>query len=238
MTDAQLFSLLDGDTPSSGFPAAHLGTCAECADRLRVMRLRWSRLGALLEATDAPLGGVLPPTLAELRRHRARGSRGSTRYPPWAAGIALVIAAGVMASPLRAWVVDWVSDHWAAVAGSAARSPRTPPAPIVVEQGLYFPAGRELVLDFDAPQTEGEVIVSRGDATDVYVGLRSRGAVDPVQLTPSGLRVRNRMESAVSYRLVLPAHVAVFHLRVAGRTAATRQAEELRQVGERLRIGR
>ena len=238
MTDAQLFSLLDGDTPSSGVAAAHLGTCAECADRLRVMRLRWSRLGALLEATDAPLGGVLPPTLAELRRHRARGSRGSTRYPPWAAGIALVIAAGVMASPLRAWVVDWVSDHWAAVAGSAARSPRTPPAPIVVEQGLYFPAGRELVLDFDAPQTEGEVIVSRGDATDVYVGLRSRGAVDPVQLTPSGLRVRNRMESAVSYRLVLPAHVAVFHLRVAGRTVATRQSEELRQVGERLRIGR
>ena len=238
MTDAQLFSLLDGDTPSSGSAAAHLGTCAECADRLRVMRLRWSRLGARLEATDAPLGEALPPTLAELRRRRARGSRGSTRYPAWAAGIALVIAAGVMASPLRAWVVDWVSDHWAAVAGSAARSPRTPPAPIVVEQGLYFPAGRELVLDFDAPQTEGEVIVSRGDATDVYVGLRSRGAVDPVQLTPSGLRVRNRTESAVSYRLVLPAHVAVFHLRVAGRTTATRQSEELRQVGERLRISR
>ncbi len=235
MTDAQLFSLLDGDTPFSGVAAAHLGTCAECADRLRVMRLRWSRLDALLEATDAPLGGVLPPTLAELRRRRARGS---TRLPAWAAGIALVIAAGVMASPLRAWVVDWVSDHWAAVAGSTARSPRTPPAPIVVEQGLYVPAGRELVLDFDAPQTEGEVIVSRGDATDVYVGLRSRGAVDPVQLTPSGLRVRNRMESAVSYRLVLPAHVAVFHLRVAGRTVATRQSEELRQVGERLRISR
>ncbi len=235
MTDAQLFSLLDGDTPASSFAAAHLATCAECADRLRVMRLRWSRLDALLEATDAPLGGVLPPTLAELRRHRARGS---TRHARWAAGIALMIAAGVVASPLRAWVVDWVSDHWAAVADSAARSPRTPPAPTVVEQGLYFPAGRELVLDFDAPQTEGEVIVSRGDATDVYVGLRSRGAVDPVQLTPSGLRVRNRMESAVSYRLVLPAHVAVFHLRVAGRTAATRQSEELRQVGERLRISR
>lgn len=235
MTDAQLFSLLDDDTPAAGVAAAHLGTCVECADRLRVMRLRWSRLDALLEATDAPVGGVLPPTLAELRRHRARGS---TRSRPWAAGIALVIAAGVMASPLRAWVVDWVSDRWASVAGSAVRSPRTPPAPTVVEQGLYFPAGRELVLDFDAPQTDGEVIVSRGDATDVYVGLRSRGAVDPVQLTPSGLRVRNRMESAVSYRLVVPAHVAVFHLRVGGRTAATRQSEELRQVGERLRISR
>jgi hypothetical protein len=46
------------------------------------------------------------------------------------------------------------------------------------------------------------------------------------------------MESAVSYRLVLPAHVSVFHLRVAGRTTATRQSEELRQVGERLRISR
>ncbi len=238
MTDAQLFSLLDGDTPSSGSAAAHLGTCAECADRLRVMRLRWSRLGALLEATDAPLGGVLPPTLAELRRHRARGSRGSTRYPPWAAGIALVIAAGVMASPLRAWVVDWVSDHWAAVAGSAARPPRTPPAPIVVEQGLYFPAGRELVLDFDAPQTDGGVVVSRGDATDVYVGLRSRGALDPVQITPSGLRVRNRMDSEVSYRLVLPVHVDVFHLRVAGRTVATRRSAELGPVGKRLPISR
>ena len=235
MTDAQLFSLLDGDALSSGFAAAHLGTCAECADRLRVMRLRWSRLDALLEATDAPVGGVLPPTLAELRRRRARGS---TRYPAWAAGIALVIAAGVMVSPLRAWVVDWMADHWAAVPGSAARSPRTPPASVVMEQGLYFPAGRELVLDFDAPQTEGEVIVSRGDATDVYVGLRSRGAVDPVQVTPSGLRVRNRLESAVSYRLVLPAHVAVFHLRIAGRTAATRESEELRHVGERLRISR
>ena len=235
MTDAQLFSLLDGDALSSGFAAAHLGTCAECAERLRVMRLRWSQLGALLEATDAPLGGVLPPTLAELRRHRVRGS---TRYPPWAAGIALVVAAGVIASPLRAWVVDWMADHWAAVPGSAARSPRTPPASVVMEQGLYFPAGRELVLDFDAPQTEGEVIVSRGDATDVYVGLRSRGAVDPVQVTPSGLRVRNRLESAVSYRLVLPAHVAVFHLRIAGRTAATRESEELRHVGERLRISR
>ena len=235
MTDAELFALLDGDTPSAGFAAAHLRTCAECADRLRVMRLRWSRLDALLQDTDAPLGGVLPPTLAELRRHRPRDS---TRYLAWAAGIALVIAAGAMASPLRAWVVDWVSDHWAAIAGPPAASPRTPPASTIMEQGLHFPAGRELVLDFDVPQTEGAVVVSRGDATDVYVGLRSRGALDPVQLTPSGLRVRNRMGSAVSYRLVLPVHVDVFHLRVAGRTVATRRSAELRQVGERLPISR
>jgi hypothetical protein len=46
------------------------------------------------------------------------------------------------------------------------------------------------------------------------------------------------LESAVSYRLVLPAHVAVFHLRIAGRTAATRESEELGHVGERLRISR
>ena len=235
MTDAELFTLLDADAPSSGFEGAHLGTCAECADRLRVMRRRWSRLDALLEDADPPLAGVLPPTLAELRHHRARKS---TRKLQWAAGIALVIAAGVVASPLRAWVVDWVSDHWAPIAGTDARSPRTPPAPIVIEQGLYFPAGRELVLDFDVPQTEGTVVVSRGDATDVYVGLQSRDAFDPVQLTPSGLRVRNRMGSAVSYRLVLPVHVDVFHLRVAGRTVATRRSTELGPVGERLPIGR
>lgn len=235
MTDAELFALLDGDTPSAGFAAAHLSTCAECADRLRVMRLRWSRLDALLEDTDAPLGGVLPPTLAELRRHRARDS---TRYLPWVAGIALVIAAGVMASPIRAWVVDWVSDHWAAIAGPPVRPPGTPPAPIIMEQGLHFAAGRQFVLDFDVPQTEGAVVLSRGDATDVYMGLRSRGAVDPMQLTSSGLRIRNRMGSAVSYRLVLPVHVDVFHLRVAGQTVATRRSAELRQEGERLPIGR
>ena len=234
MTDAELFALLDGDAPFAGIEAAHLRTCAECTDRLRVMRLRWSRLNALLRDADAPLGGVLPPTLAELRRHRARDS---TRYLRWAAGIALLIAAGAVASPLRAWVVDWVSDRWAAIAGPEARSTQAPPAPIIMEQGLHFPAGRELVLDFDAPQTEGAVVVSRGDATDVYVGLQSRGALDPVQLTASGLRVRNQMDSAVSYRLVLPVHVEVFHLRVAGQTVATRRSAELRQVGERLPIG-
>jgi len=233
MTDAELFALLDGDTPSAGLAVAHLGVCAECADRLRVMRLRWSRLDALLREADAPFSGVLPPTLAELRRHRARGS---TRNLGWAAGIALVIAAGAMASPLRARVVDWVSDRWAAIAGPAVRSAPTPQAPAVMEQGLHFPAGREVALEFDAPQTEGSVVVSRGDATDVYVGLQSRGALDPVQLTPSGLRVRNRTGSAVSYRLVLPVHVDVFHLRVAGETVATRRSAELRQVGERLPI--
>ena len=36
MTDAELFALMDGDAPSAGFAAAHLRTCAECADRLRV----------------------------------------------------------------------------------------------------------------------------------------------------------------------------------------------------------
>ena len=235
MTDAELFALLDGDARSAGFEAAHLRTCAECADRLRVMRLRWSRLDALLKDADAPLGGVLPPTLAELRRHRARNS---TRYLRWAAAVVLVIAAGAAASPLRAWVAEWVSDRWAAIAGAPASSPRTPPAPTVVEQGLHFPAGRELVLDFDAPQTEGDVVVSRGDATDVYVGLRSRGAVDPMELTPSGLRVRNHTGSVVSYRLVLPVHVEVLHLRVAGRTVATRRSAELRQAGERLPISR
>ena len=235
MTDAELFALLDGDAPPGGSEAAHLGTCAECADRLRVMRRRWSRLDALLQDADAPLAGVLPPTLAELRRHRARKS---ARKLKWAAGIALVIAAGAVTSPLPAWVVDWVSDRWAPVAGPDTRSPRTPPAPVTMEQGLYFPAGRELVLDFDVPQTEGAVVVSRGDATDVYVGLRSRGARDPVQLTPAGLRVRNRMDSAVSYRLVLPVHVDVFHLRVAGRTVATRRSAELGPMGERLPISR
>ena len=236
MTDAELFTLLDGDTASNGVEAAHLRQCAECADRLRVMRLRWSRLDALLKDTDAPLGGVLPPTLGELRRHRARDS---ARYLPWAAGIALVIAAGIVASPLRAWVVDWVSERWAAIAAPAAPAPPAPPPPAtVVEQGLHFPAGRELVVDFDAPQAEGALVVSRGDAADVYVGLRSSGGLDPVQVTPSGLRVRNRTGSVVSYRLVIPVHVDVFRLRVAGQTIATRRSAELRQEGERLRIHR
>ena len=50
-----------------------------------------------------------------------------------------------------------------------------------MEQGLHFPAGRELVLDFDSPQAEGAVVVSRGEARDVYVGLQEEfGEVDAV----------------------------------------------------------
>ncbi len=82
MTDAELFALLDGDAPSAGFEAAHLRTCAECADRLRVMRLRWSRLDALLSDADAPLGGLLPSTLAELRAAGPAAPHGACNGPP------------------------------------------------------------------------------------------------------------------------------------------------------------
>lgn len=232
LPDGEMIRLVDGevDREERGAAEAHLAECAACGRRLRQLRARSLRLGSLLRESDWEVPPAAPPVSAapaaqggdELARLRAR--RGQAARPrAWmrAAAVALLLlGAGVAASPLRAWIVEWAGERWAALVGGAAESDAAPAAPSAAlpagSRVQFTPRGDALTVEFASRQEAGTLEVATGGSGQVVA--EQVGGSEPAELLvlPSGVRVRNHPASTAGYRITVPPGIRRVLVRVGG----------------------
>jgi len=245
--DGVLLRLLDGeaDAAEQATAAPHAAACAECRARMDALARRRDRLAALLARTDfpvpasaAPEPGVIP--LHSRRRETAAPAR------PWlraAAIVLVVLGAGVVASPARAWIARMLTEAWESVAGDAppAPAPAPAPAPKPAEQAPaaqvgFVPTGAELSVVVAHPQEAGVLTVAAApgaSATAEVVG--GTGSADLLVL-PAALHVRNAPGSAAEYRVTLPASVRRVRVRVGGGRETVVNMAEVGAEGRRVEL--
>ncbi len=191
LSDDELVRLLDGQLEARERPRveSHSARCDACGARLRRLRRRSARLTGILLASDpeAPPAPARAPD--ELTLRRMRRARGIAAPRPWlrAAAVAgLLLAAGVVASPLRAVVAEWLRTQWERVAAPdapgaapAAEAPAAPAGqPAAGARVQFTPRGATFTLEVAVPQADGAVEVRRAagpSATAEQTGRRRAG---------------------------------------------------------------
>ncbi len=187
----------------------HLASCTECRERLDAAGRDEAEIFALLRQLDHR-----PPVIAaEIVLARARSIKPA--WGQWAAGILLLagaagVAYAVPGSPLRDWarsVAAWI--------GSSERSSPVPPAqttdPVVA--GIAAVPGREFVIVFKSPNSEGHARVSLTDRAEVTV----RGPLGAASYTSDADRlVIDNQGSGATFEIEIPRTAPRVEIRVAG----------------------
>jgi hypothetical protein len=215
LEDGLLVRLLDAATePGDRGAATHLAECVSCADRLRLLNRRAQRLRTVLQRSDAPV-----PASLQLPKAASHASH------PWiriAAGVVLVCALGALGTPARAWISDWLGDHWPRSSRTTERQlppPVTPPvAPLSSTRVRFLPAGNALVLKFARSQRAGALLLLPAPGAEVVVEAEKAGSAELV-LLPGEVRVVNQSSGGSSYRLWLPRGVERIRVQVGKRPA-------------------
>ncbi|HVR44752.1 MAG TPA: anti-sigma factor [Thermoanaerobaculia bacterium] len=230
-SEEDLQALIDGELGErdSERLRAHLEECASCRSRRQELESALREAGELLASLDGS-----PPALsadevireAEQRRATARvspreraasrQSSGPSRRVLWAASLAGLVVAGVVAaavipgSPLRDAI-----EEIAGGSDAAAPSPETAPDIWSAQAGVALVPGRELEIRFEANQTEGsiELLTVPGDTARVDVRSDSVGFV----VGGGSILVKNRGATA-SYRISLPENLPTARIIIGPRT--------------------
>lgn len=241
LDDGDLLCLLDGEAEaaSRADAATHLDACAECRRRMERYRTRRERLAHLLARADFPVPAAAGPATAPKLvpdaadgakviplRPRAAGRPGRFTDRPWlraAAVVLLLLAAATVATPARAWIVEWVTRQWARVAHRepapaprVVRTPDAPPAPPQASAQVRFvPGGSELRVEVAHPQPSGVLTLVRVDGPAASAEVMG---TQPVELlvVPSGLRIRNTASTVAEYRVQVPDGIRRVRVRIAG----------------------
>jgi len=228
-TDGALMALVDraGGVEDGAQLEAHVDRCERCRNVMTSLEHEHRLVGALLEELDrpAPARSVASIILRVQRRHRWR----------WqviaAAASLLVVVIGSATMRADLWR-DMV--RWARPTPPRAASPATRPVRPVIEAPtvVALEPTRHVAIDFAAPQSAGDIIVTI--VTDPRVTVSASGPV-PYTVSDGAIAVENA-GSRASYRVALPAGVEQVTIRVSGRpvfdkrrativTNATREAE-------------
>lgn len=253
LSDGDLVRLLDGelDAEERARVEAHAAGCEACAARLRRLRRRSARLSGILLASDpqAPPAPVQAPDELALRRaSRDRQAHSAPAPRPWlrvAAVVVLLLAAGVVASPLRAVVAEWLRTQWERIAAPGAGAPApaaeapAAPAPERSPAGArvqFTPQGTTFTLDVAVPQGAGSVEVRRAAGTSATAEQTGGGAQAELLVLPSGVRIRNAPGATADYRVTVPASVRTVRVRVGEGRETVLTAEEV-AAGARVELG-
>jgi hypothetical protein len=251
LSDGDMVRLLDGemDPGERARLEAHAAGCEACASRLRQLRRRSARLSGILLASDpeAPPAPAEAPDELTLRRiRRDREARTAPAPRPWlraAAVVALLLAAGVVASPLRAVVAEWLRTRWERIAAPDAR-PAAPPAEAPAAAPAepagsgarvqFTPQGTTFTLEVATPQAGGAVEVRRAAGASATAEQTGGGEQADLLVLPAGVRIRNAPGATADYRVTVPASVRTVRVRVGEGRETVLTAEE---VAEGARVG-
>ncbi|MEP6617674.1 MAG: hypothetical protein ABJE47_00105 [bacterium] len=224
LDDGELMVLDDVASGPSTTEREHLASCAQCADRLGVLRQYSRGVSSLIAELDVPDDFRYPslPVAAPVRAVRPWWTQQQWRR---AAAVLFVIGSLAAVPPLRAWTVGWVTRQIASLTGRRATPSVTRPiapsapeaAPMDSGATLWFDAdGPELAVEVANPQASGTLtfVPSTRPATGVEV---LNGAGETPFVREHGVRLVNSKTSSASYRLAIPASVERIRVRIGDR---------------------
>lgn len=226
LEDEDLVRVLDDETamPERGDWSHHVDQCHACSERMQELRSASEWLEENVPSLD---GGVLVNDLARARALvAARGAavHGSTSRrlarpgaARIAAGLALVVAAGLTAEPVRAWVLDGAGRLIANFVAEPTASVAAPNAPISGPVVSFRPAEHLFRIELDNAQAAGALTIDLAPV-DAATAQISAAGEESLSVLPAGLVVENSATSTASYGVVLPLNtVGRVQVLVAGR---------------------
>lgn len=228
LSDGELVRLMDGQAEPGEreWGRDHLAACAACDRRFRVLRRRSGAISALLAEADVEVPATLRDAGPRVAR-MAAASAARHRRVAWmrAASIAaLVVAAGVLAGPARAWVTNWVAEVWPGILAGRrqpAAEAGAPPEPVEVGARVRFrPIGAELSIELASAQDAGRLELRVGADPTTLVEVLGDGAEAELLVLPGGVRVLNSPGESASYRVTVPATVRTVRIFVRDSTVA------------------
>lgn len=218
VADDVLVRMVDDETFAHELTYAHshVETCSVCTERLSTVARRTNSLRALLQVADPGMPLMQPPSPSSAGIPLAlRAPRRRYAVPVWlkAAAVVLVIAgAAVMASPLRARVLGWISE---------AFGPPTPAPTVVPGEPAsagrasveFVPVGDVLTIEVMDAEAGGELRIGVND--DRTVVARTLNATSAVELLvlPAGLRIANTAGRA-TYDVSVPAQITRIRVQI------------------------
>lgn len=250
LSDDSFVRLLDGQLEAGerAWVESHAVQCEACAARLRQLRRRSARLSGILLASDPEAPPAPTQVPDELTLRRMRRARGASAPRPWlrvAAVVALLLAAGVMASPLRAVVAEWLRTQWERIAAAdprVAAPPAEAPAgrpsePTAAGARVQFtPQGATFTLEVAVPQAGGAVEIRRATGASATAEQTGGGEQADLLVLPSGVRIRNAPGATADYRVTVPASVRTVRVRVGDGRESVLTADEVAD-GARVGLG-
>jgi anti-sigma factor RsiW len=219
LTEGEVIRYLDdeGDPEERRRWSEHLDACERCAREL-------DELGSLLNGFSAGVGALgAPPDLLErtrplprpVRPHgsvRGRGA-GSVRWLRHAAAILLLLLPLALVPPLRAWIVERVSE----AVGRGAAAPHPDPAPAAAQAGgrlRFVPGGEEVQVEITAWQAAGTLTLRRSEGPAGVLEVVGGSGDEGSMVSERVLRIESAPGSTASYELHLPASVRRVVVRV------------------------
>ena len=225
----ELVRQLDGelDTRAEARLADHLARCAECSARrdeiasrsdgaariirdfpVRVEPDSWRRRGARAAVAAA----------AAKRRSAVRVRRG------WAAAaaVAAILLVSLAADPVRAWVMQRLTQATGIAGVDSAPTPGLPPAVVGGDGSIvsFSTDGPAFQLNVERTQQAGELLLQVREGAQATAQVTNGGS-EALLVLPTGLRIENAAGSRASYRVTLPASVERITVRIGDGTPLT-----------------
>lgn len=221
-SEGELVRYLDRRLPDrrEGRVARHLEGCHRCAGRADRLRAGGAALRKALRELDdsaTPSPRVRAAALSAARHaHRRRWRRTAGRV---AAGLALLLSAGLAVTPLRAWM----TARWAPSAAVMARAEpvvvRSPGSELGGAVVSFEPTSGTFDVVVASPQSAGTLTLRVRDGA--RASAQAFGDSAPVLVLPRGVQIQNRARSSGSYTVILPASLERVRVKVGGRVIAT-----------------
>jgi hypothetical protein len=226
--DGELQGLLDRELGGSEEESlrAHVAVCEQCVARMKAMKSAFRETGQLLTALDASPPAMSADQLIEIAQRRHIPARRTPRGIAWAASvaglvIATVVAAAIPGSPVRTIVQNLLEEL-----GPESFEPIAPAKPWDAQAGVAMTPDGAIEIVFEAAQSSGSIEVQlvetdiarievRGDSIGFAVGDRS-------------IQVENQNATA-SYRITLPDNLSQTVIRVGMRTIFAKQGSRVLQ---------
>lgn len=237
MLDGRLIRLLDGELDAE--ERRRLDTLLESSpeararlDELRMVSVRLSE--GLARDPVGPAPPLELPARVPDGRGRMRSYRTQVRWRA-AAGVALLLAGGLVVEPVRAFLVSGVSRVIEALQPEDAALVDAGPTPAAGGPSTvsFAPGGPVFTVSIGSVQSSGTLRIEAVEGAVEVTASVVDGDAESLLVLPSELRVVNGPESAADYRIAVPAALERVEVRVAGRTVATmapREGEQVRDV--------
>lgn len=209
--DAMLVRYIDNDATEAERSVVENAVAADAtvAARLAQLEKRSGAARAAFAAADVPV----PPSLDTFDAPRP-----TPRI--WLRAALLIGALGVGAfavPPVRAWILDTLGRS-SGRSGAAVQ----PPVPVVIDTvGIFFDAPPEFLIELEAAQRDGRLIVSVADVGQAGAELRTPGGTESFFVTPEGLQIVNGDVSTAEYEITLPRTVRDVRIRIPGQEDVT-----------------
>lgn len=226
--DGELQGLLDGELNSGEDESlrTHAAECEQCSARMEAMGSAFRETGQLLTALDESPPAISADQLIEIAHRRRIPTRRASRGIAWAASVAglvvaTVVAAAIPGSPVRAIVQNLLGEL-----GPESSEPVALSEAWDAQAGVAMTPDGAMEIVFEATQSSGSIemqlvqtdivrIEVRGDSIGFAVGDRS-------------IEVGNQNATA-SYRITLPDDLSQTAIRVGTRTVFAKRGSRVLQ---------